>query len=644
MEISTYRLLAGLLLMAGLARGQDIDYLNQLKNKPFISVKDKPYNAKGNGTTNDLTAINAAIVAASSAGGGDVIVPSGTYIINAAITLKSNIKLRCAQGAVIKNNQVHGIVLSINNIVNATVDSCTIIGSNSSPIIPTAATQNVINILNGSSNIKLTNNLIQGCEFACVYMDNISFTTVDNNTFSNLANTTGSILGVSAQTILAYGQITDSTISNNWDVTGTNDVGIQISPCLATTANSTRNTIQNNHVSNKNRYGIILYGHCAVSTQQITQVNILGNFINNISSRVFGASGSSNGMGIYLVDADVINIGYNIITNTLIGRVELSLPTGAISISECYQVKTFFNTVDTSLFSGLWFSQAGRVADPAGIGMLSYADTIKNTGTDGVTIVGSIGTPILNTRLIDIQVYNAAGNGIGLVAYAPNTTITGATIISSGVAGVSTENTTSAHLTVVNSRILNSGTRGILSQGDSPIINNNRISDGIGMYAGIDISTAGAGTGGVLNGNEVYNNYNGIAADVSLPGVSFIGNVVYSNSNSNWSLGSLRTYSAKGNTNLPDHTHYTGSVTTSAIAINAGACVLEASFDFVGTIGLPGTGASVPSVIYPTSLPSNWIYLTHYVSQSGSLAEFIQCNPTVGTITPTAAIIVFGMN
>jgi hypothetical protein len=52
------------------------------------------YGARGNGTTNDTTAIQAAITACSAAGGGIVFVPEGTYKCTSTLTLKREVTLR----------------------------------------------------------------------------------------------------------------------------------------------------------------------------------------------------------------------------------------------------------------------------------------------------------------------------------------------------------------------------------------------------------------------------------------------------------------------------------------------------------------------------------------------------------------------
>jgi len=68
-------------------------------NRPspvFYNVKD--YGAIGNGTNLDSKAINAAIDAAATAGGGTVYLPAGNYL-SGSIHLKSNISLFIDQGA-----------------------------------------------------------------------------------------------------------------------------------------------------------------------------------------------------------------------------------------------------------------------------------------------------------------------------------------------------------------------------------------------------------------------------------------------------------------------------------------------------------------------------------------------------------------
>lgn len=82
-----------------------------------FSVKASAYGAKGDGATDDSTAIQAAIDAAAVAG-GVVYFPPGTYIINATLTLKSKVHLLGAGPEVsilkLKNNAKTNVIKTAN--------------------------------------------------------------------------------------------------------------------------------------------------------------------------------------------------------------------------------------------------------------------------------------------------------------------------------------------------------------------------------------------------------------------------------------------------------------------------------------------------------------------------------------------------
>lgn len=64
----------------------------------------KSYGAVGDGATNDAAAIQSAIDAASSAGGGMVYIAGGTYAITATLTLKDDVAVAIASGSTVKWN------------------------------------------------------------------------------------------------------------------------------------------------------------------------------------------------------------------------------------------------------------------------------------------------------------------------------------------------------------------------------------------------------------------------------------------------------------------------------------------------------------------------------------------------------------
>lgn len=58
-----------------------------------IDVTKAPYNARGDGTTDDTAAIQAAIDAANAAGGGEVMIPEGEYRLTSWVRMASNVRL-----------------------------------------------------------------------------------------------------------------------------------------------------------------------------------------------------------------------------------------------------------------------------------------------------------------------------------------------------------------------------------------------------------------------------------------------------------------------------------------------------------------------------------------------------------------------
>ena len=98
----------------------------------------KHYGAKGDGTTNDAAAINAAITAANTAGGGTVFLPPGVYIVNktinaAGVLVKSNVRVvgsgRDATTIRSANAQGDMHVLIVADATNAEVRDLTVDGN-----------------------------------------------------------------------------------------------------------------------------------------------------------------------------------------------------------------------------------------------------------------------------------------------------------------------------------------------------------------------------------------------------------------------------------------------------------------------------------------------------------------------------------
>jgi hypothetical protein len=79
----------------------------------YLNVKD--YGAVGNGTTDDTVAIRNALNAASVAGGGIVLFPTGNYLLSSTIQIITPVILLGSgeQSTILTTNQATGDVISV---------------------------------------------------------------------------------------------------------------------------------------------------------------------------------------------------------------------------------------------------------------------------------------------------------------------------------------------------------------------------------------------------------------------------------------------------------------------------------------------------------------------------------------------------
>ncbi len=102
----------------------------------FNSFNVKDYGAKGDNTTDDTTSIQSALTACTNAGGGTVLLPKGTYIVNPNIglTIGSNTIVRGDGSATIKvknATNLDGNLLKVENRTNVKIHNLTLDGNKS---------------------------------------------------------------------------------------------------------------------------------------------------------------------------------------------------------------------------------------------------------------------------------------------------------------------------------------------------------------------------------------------------------------------------------------------------------------------------------------------------------------------------------
>jgi hypothetical protein len=92
------------LLLASTVFGQQIDYKQQVKNKPVITITDAPYSAIADGVTDQRAKIQQAVDALNTQGGGKLIFPAASlpFMFNTGIKLYSNITVQLEGGSTFK--------------------------------------------------------------------------------------------------------------------------------------------------------------------------------------------------------------------------------------------------------------------------------------------------------------------------------------------------------------------------------------------------------------------------------------------------------------------------------------------------------------------------------------------------------------
>ena len=104
----------------------DITNIGAVRLKGDIQFDVKGYGAIGDGTTDDVTAIQAALDAANTAGGGTVFLPEGSYKITDNLTIYDNTTFKGQGMATViesQNANADNIILFNTNADNIILDS-----------------------------------------------------------------------------------------------------------------------------------------------------------------------------------------------------------------------------------------------------------------------------------------------------------------------------------------------------------------------------------------------------------------------------------------------------------------------------------------------------------------------------------------
>lgn len=155
-----------------------------------ITVQDAynvtAYGAKGDGSTNDTSAIQATIDAAYGAGGGVVYLPAGTYIVNPGIQVKSNVTFRGSGGGTIlklvASSTTDDNILKSESYDNVTIEELVVDGNRTNQGgTPGSYTHTQYGIyIAGSGKVTVRNVGVKSTTGVGIHIYNASATTVEN--------------------------------------------------------------------------------------------------------------------------------------------------------------------------------------------------------------------------------------------------------------------------------------------------------------------------------------------------------------------------------------------------------------------------------------------------------------------------------
>jgi hypothetical protein len=393
----------------------------QTKLRESVSVLD--FGADPTGVADSTTAINAAALAVSSAG-GLVFFPPGTYKTTAAINLYSKVTyygagsasvIACTSGDV---NQFYGTGLSECTVRDLKI-SATAVG--------TTAYVGAINF-ETSTNCYVSNVEIVGMAWAGILLSNSSYCKISGVYAHGWQGSVQDSADINVFRISQFNIVDGNFLyGGGWHGVLVQDPGTSLIP--------SKNIITNNRIGAHAAYGIVTYN--IDSADSFTEIT--NNFIEGILGSVL--TGSS-GAGIYVQSSGGAIVSGNTIRNCCINTTNATLTPAGIGfnnissgLSPC--VCTGNNIIDIVNYNGI------EVASSVG-GVLIVGNTIRlvnntSSSTNGVYINAASNCVVSNNVIVLATATNTSGislyaNGVST----SNTVISGNNITGGGYTGIRT--------------------------------------------------------------------------------------------------------------------------------------------------------------------------------------------------------------
>jgi parallel beta-helix repeat protein len=352
------------------------------------------YGAKGDGSTDDATAINAAVSAASAAGGGIVYFPEATYIVGAPIVLQSNvILLGDGYGSCIKlkNSTISDVVTSAATsiatmITNAGVENLHIDGNKANQTTGNDNQNYGISLL-GANRCWVDNCFIHDVKRSAIY-----FAGSRNRASFNVINDIGTVGSAGSTVIGRSGIVFDQYINAGTvnpfrsraignEIDTTLEHGIKVYP------NGDGSVLEGNTITGWGYVGIWMEdaSECAVNSNTIRDGKSYGILFGNTS---VGRNNSCTGNNVarVLTSAAGINVGIGVgisfetqTGGSIVGGAIVACDAAGVYVSNSNGVGVSSVTVDACGASG----STGGITLYQSVNCNIRGNTSRNNGTTG---------------------------------------------------------------------------------------------------------------------------------------------------------------------------------------------------------------------------------------------------------------------